>query len=474
MRFNQWPWLYWAEKFPADIALITENRQYSWRQLAAKINAVAYNLHSQLLVPHQASVMLRGKNSLSIVLYQLALLQLGARVLPINPQLPESTVSELIYGLTIDYVIDFTNQPLSLPNVKLLDYHSVIIKLVNYPDDITSAVPFMPLLPAILILTSGSINLAKAVVHNISAYLNSAKGVLSLIPFNREDCWLLSLPLFHVSGQGIIWRWLYRGARLAIKAIISLPGTLHGYSHASLVPTQLFRLLKTKNIEQKTSLQNVLLGGDMIPHELVAMAKQHGICCWLGYGMTETASTVCAKKADSSLGVGLPLISKSLCLLNGEIHIQADTMALGYWWHGEILPLALINGWFASRDKGSFEGGEWRILGRLDNQFFSGGECIQPEYIESVLNSHTDIKQSFVIPIVDKEFGYRPVAVIESDNQQLVSSLNQWLTHRLAGFQQPIAYYLLPGILIDNAGIKLSRRDIKKWCLQYHNDNKLD
>lgn len=43
--------IYWAEKLPADIALITEHRQYSWRQLVAKINCVADNLHRQLLAP---------------------------------------------------------------------------------------------------------------------------------------------------------------------------------------------------------------------------------------------------------------------------------------------------------------------------------------------------------------------------------------------------------------------------------------
>lgn len=131
----------------------------------------------------------------------------------------------------------------------------------------------------------------------------------------------------------------------------------------------------------------------MIPHELVAAAKQHGIRCWLGYGMTETASTVCAKQADSGIGIGLPLTGKSLRLVNSEIYIQADSLALGYWWQGKVLPLALVNGWFASRDKGSFAEGEWRILGRLDNQFFSGGEGIQPEDIEAILNSHPDIKR---------------------------------------------------------------------------------
>ncbi|MFP3013243.1 MAG: AMP-binding protein [Arsenophonus sp. NC-QC1-MAG3] len=155
--------------------------------------------------------------------------------------------------------------------------------------------------------------------------------MLSLIPFERQDCWLLSLPLFHISGQGIVWRWLYRGARLSIKAIVSLPQAMQGCRHASLVPTQLWRLLKIKNVEQKISLQNVLLGGEMIPDELVVAAKQRGITCWLDYGMTETAFTVCAKQADSSPGVCLPLISKSLCLVNNEIHIQADSLASGYW-----------------------------------------------------------------------------------------------------------------------------------------------
>ncbi|MFP3013244.1 MAG: hypothetical protein ACTS8R_02960 [Arsenophonus sp. NC-QC1-MAG3] len=37
---------------------------------------------------------------------------MGARVLPINPQLPASTVEELTADLAIDCVIDFTNKPL--------------------------------------------------------------------------------------------------------------------------------------------------------------------------------------------------------------------------------------------------------------------------------------------------------------------------------------------------------------------------
>ncbi|EDS8985421.1 AMP-binding protein, partial [Salmonella enterica] len=66
-------------------------------------------------------------------------------------------------------------------------------------------------------LTSGSTGLPKAAVHTCQAHLASAQGVLSLMPFGPQDDWLLSLPLFHVSGQGIMWRWLFAGARMTVR-----------------------------------------------------------------------------------------------------------------------------------------------------------------------------------------------------------------------------------------------------------------
>lgn len=92
-------------------------------------------------------------------------------------------------------------------------------------------------------LTSGSTGLPKAAVHSANAHLASAAGVLALMPFAAGDDWLLSLPLFHVSGQGIVWRWLLAGARLTVRDKQPLAQMLHGCTHASLVPTQLWRLL---------------------------------------------------------------------------------------------------------------------------------------------------------------------------------------------------------------------------------------
>ncbi len=56
----------------------------------------------------------------------------------------------------------------------------------------------------------------KRAVHTCRAHLASAQGA-SLMPFGPQDDWLLSLPLLHASGQGIMWRWLAGRAWYAIS-----------------------------------------------------------------------------------------------------------------------------------------------------------------------------------------------------------------------------------------------------------------
>ena len=294
---------------------------------------------------------------------------------------------------------------------------------------------------ATLTLTSGSSGMPKAAAHSYANHLASAAGVLELMAFQREDCWLLSLPLFHVSGQGIVWRWLAAGARLAVREMHPLNEALAGCTHASLVPTQLWRLLAQPLAGM--TLKAVLLGGAMIPVELTERAEEAGIRCWCGYGLTELASTVCAKRADARPGVGLPLGGREIKLVDEEVWIRAESLALGYWRHGHLQPLADEQGWFATRDRGAMAEG---------NCVFSAGwkTCSsaavkgQPEDIERVLAAHPQITQAFVVPVADAEFGQRPVAVIDGDPSLSLATLLAWSQDKLANFQRPTALLPLP------------------------------
>ncbi len=453
-EWTQWPWQHWAAVSPKKMALQLADEPLNWHQLTQRINTIADHFYQQGVMESDG-VILRGKNSAEFLLCYLAVLRCGARALPLNPQLPDQLLAELLPHLNMDYGVDFTDSPSSVIPVKLLDRKPTLLTKQAHH------VVWKSRRPASLILTSGSSGLPKVAVHSIGAHLAGAQGILSCMDYQPEDSWLLSLPLFHVSGQGILWRWLQTGATLVVRHLHPLNLALSGCTHASLVPTQLWRLLEQAH-EYPLTLKEVLLGGAMIPTALTQRAEALGIRCWCGYGLTEMASTVCVKRADNLPGVGTPLPGKRIRLVDEEIQIRADSMASGYWFDGKLKPLTDHEGWFSTKDRGVFEQGELRILGRLDNQFFSGGEGIQPEDIERMINQHPQVEQSFVVPVPDVEFGHRPVAVIETQYPELASSMLDWIADKIATFQRPIACYLLPDLL-KKEGIKVSRQRVKQW-----------
>ena len=67
-----------------------------------------------------------------------------------------------------------------------------------------------------IIATSGSSGEAKAAVHTWGNHFYSAQGSNEIIPLTSSDRWLLSLPLYHVSGIAIMVRCLLSGAGLVI------------------------------------------------------------------------------------------------------------------------------------------------------------------------------------------------------------------------------------------------------------------
>ncbi|WP_273826597.1 o-succinylbenzoate--CoA ligase [Providencia rettgeri] len=458
--FDDWPWQHWANHQPDSIALYSNGENLTWASLNQQVKDLVTYFSMQGVTGGQC-VVLRGKNSVELLLSQLALIACGARVLPLNPSIPERTLSELLPHLDISSVIDFTDDTELLANYRNLDYQ-LYYHFIGEDDFQPANFQAQVTQPATLILTSGSTGLPKAAVHSVDAHLNSADGVVNVMNYQQGDCWLLSLPLFHVSGQGIVWRWLLKGGALALKNQ-PLAEALQGVTHASLVPTQLWRLLNSET-DAQLSLKEVLLGGASIPVSLTDLAQSRGIACWSGYGMTEMASTVCAKRADGKRGVGLPLKGKQVRIVADEIQVQSTSQALGYWFEGKIKPLNCIDGWFKTNDKGVFIDGEYQILGRLDNLFISGGECVQPEDIEAVINSHPNVSQSFIIPIDDIEFGQRPVAVVECDSDLPLSELSVWLKDKLAPYQYPKHFYQLDPSL-KSGGIKVSRQQVKNWVL---------
>ena len=448
---QKFPWQAFAQNSAYANQVALRNSQgdpFTWVELVEKINQVEAFLLQQG-VTAQSAVAFCGKNSEQILFLYLAVIQLGAKILGINPAFPQEKIAELcqVHG------IDFCYQT---EDIRYLAAES----LTEHNADFTKA--------ATMTLTSGSTGLTKAVVHNVSAHLANAEGVCALMNFSKDQSWLLSLPLYHVSGQGIVWRWLYAGATLVLPKE-NFYQSIGEVSHVSLVPTQLQRWFDyLAEHPQPIQTQAVLLGGTQIPVKLTQALNELGVRSYSGYGMTEMASTVFAKQSDRKIGVGQPLLGREFKLVNEEVCLKGAGLAMGYWREGHIVPLTNAEGWFQTKDKAQWLDDELVIQGRLDNMFISGGENIQPEEIEKMIAQSDLVKQVFVLPKYDEEFGHRPVAIVEfhtSFNESAVEFLNVFLQGRLERFKQPVAYYELPQDLIQGA-IKISRKALADWLSQ--------
>ncbi|MXN88744.1 o-succinylbenzoate--CoA ligase [Pasteurella canis] len=457
------PWQQFARnpKMMNQIALQdSQGEVFTWQQLNYVIQQYTAILQEQG-VALQTGVALYGKNELRLLLLYLAAIQLGARVLPINPAFPIDKVQQICSDADIAFY--YSPTPLALINCQSINFDIKVICNENVLKERSVLQHF--LLPATMTLTSGSTGKAKAVVHHIQAHLDNAMGVCQLMQFHTHHSWLLSLPLYHVSGQGIIWRWLLTGARLNFPQTDFYASVCRS-SHVSLVPTQLQRLLAYWQAYPSCQFitQHILLGGAHIPVELTQQLMKRGVFSYSGYGMTEMASTVFAKLSDEKDGVGQPLLNREYQLVNDEIWLRGAGLAMGYWQAGSIIPLTNEQGWLQTKDKGIWLDNELVILGRVDNMFISGGENIQPEEIERVIQNWQYVKQVFVLPKEDLEFGQRPVAFVEFSQPfsvALVTELQNWLVNKLEKFKQPVQYFALDTHKLQQGAIKISRARLK-------------
>ncbi|MFS1946551.1 o-succinylbenzoate--CoA ligase [Vibrio lentus] len=462
-------WVQWAQQNPHQTALMTPNRAYTWQQVSVLVSEYQQQLSHQGLSEGDVLTIV-GKNQAEVISVYLAALNLGVVCAFTMPQ-PKARLTQKLESLysQLDRRYLWLLDSCGLDHSDAVDLKTVLVTLpclneVKVDGDDKPTTPqnpnFNPQNLASIVFTSGSTGNPKAVAHTLQQHLCSAQGLLDVFNFEQADTWLLSLPMYHVSGLAIVHRWLAAGGCIKIGSG-QLETDIEGCSHASLVATQLHRLLKSK---QALTLTHVLLGGSHIPEALGLEAQQVGIETWLGYGMTEAASTVTAKPVDSSNTAGFVLDQRQLKIEDQRIFIGGNTLASGYYYQGKVTPLVDENGWFDSKDLGEWDGEQVSIIGRADNQFISGGENIHCEEIERALNQLSLINQAFIVPIEDDEFGFRPIAIVDCTDLPTKEWFTEQLNGRLERFKFPVEYYRMPHQ--EQLGIKVSRAGLSQWLQQ--------
>jgi len=396
------------------------------------------------------------ENSVEYIILLLALWQLKAVAVPISPRWPEKMIiayaartnaQKVFYSADIKRLVCFDARQ----QVEASTY-----KDPEVDQEVT------------IIATSGSSGEAKAAVLTWGNHFYNAKGSNELMELNSTDRWLLSLPLFHVAGLGILSRCLIAGAGAVIAHDEDLIVAIEKarVTHVSLVATQLLRLLANEdNFNLLRSLKCILIGGSAIPLCLIEQGCRLGLNIYISYGLTEMASQVATGQVGSDQKVCVkPLAYRQVKISKeGEILVKGQTLFKGYV-TGTRLTLPLReDDWFGTGDIGEFDPmGGLKVSGRRDSMFISGGENVHPEEIEKALLNIKGIAEAMVVPREDKEFGHRPIAFVRFSAAPLAEQeIIRQLQESLPRFKIPVAFLPWPQHLMAQ-GIKISRQDFLK------------
>ncbi len=424
------------------------------------VSGAAQRLHAAGLRAGDRIGLLESGSWQSIVSF-FGVLRLGAVVCPLSRRLPPAAVASHLAH--VDAAALLAEEEVPGLALRQLSIGETARSAGRPAPDIECLRPALDR-DATVVFTSGSSGTPKAVLHTHGNHYYSALGSNHNVRIRSKQTWMLSVPISHVSGIGILYRCLLGGASVLLpKRGVDLADSLSEQkpTHLSVVPTQLLRLLR--HGAPCESLKTLVVGGGPIPQEWIEQAVRHRWPIFCTYGLTEMASQVTTEPIGQPISrrgtAGALLRHRELRIGDDdEILVRGQTLFKGYI-EGDTLRRPLDrDGWFATGDLGALDDeGLLTVAGRKDTQFVSGGENIHPEAIEDALAALDGVGRSLVVPVPHPEYGQRPVAFVQlRDPSGDLASLAERLRQRLPGFMVPDHFFPWPDDL--DTGLKTQRR----------------
>jgi amino acid adenylation domain-containing protein len=473
-----------AQQQPNNIAVEFEKQKLTYSQLNKRANQLANYLQQIGVTPGtlvgicvERSSKTLPKASLDMIVGILGILKAGGAYVPLDPTYPQERLAWIIENSQTPVLL--TQQALleKLPahqaQVICLDTDWEIIARQNQENLTLQTTPNNL---AYIIHTSGSTGKPKGVqithrnlVHSTTARINYYQKPVSRFL-------LLSSFAFDSSVAGIFWTLCSggtlvlpsEGLQLEIPKLVKLICE-NQISHLLTLPSLYALILQQAIKEQLTSLQAIIVAGEVCPSELVKLHQKSlpQASLYNEYGPTEatvwSSVYLCHSQELTRIPIGHPISNTQIYILDtnlhpvpigvsGEIYIGGDGISLGYLNQPELTAEKFINNPFSQEpnarlyktgDLAQYRAdGNIEFLGRIDRQVKIRGYRIEIGEIELALKQHPTVRE---VVVVATEENTRLIAYIVTNQQPSNSSgeFRSFLMKKLPEYMLPSTFLML-------------------------------
>nr|WP_229672938.1 AMP-binding protein [Salipiger pallidus] len=339
--------------------------------------------------------------------------------------------------------------------------------------------------PAVLIYTSGTTGKPKGALHGhrlLTGHLPGVEMSHDLLGQPGDVLWTpadwawigglfdVAMPALTLGVPVVASRMQRFGVSQCLK--ICAEGSV---TNVFFPPTAL-RMLKAENA-RIPGLRTVASGGEPLGAEMLAWGREAlGVEINEFYGQTECnmVASSCAALFPARPGcIGKPSPGFRIGVIDdkghetegeGDIAIArgAPSMMLEYWNNPEATRDKFRGDWLLTGDRGRWEDGYLRFVGREDDVITSGGYRIGPAEVEDCLLTHPAVATVGVVGKPDpvRTEIVKAYVVLREGAEASADTLQNWVKDRLAGYSYPREISFLDALPMTVTG-KVIRKELK-------------
>ena len=400
-------------------------------------------------------VLLSASSSVELVVAHVAILRLGAVVVPTNGAYRAEEVGHVVSD--------------ARPKVAIIEHPEWSEWIHSADPSVVVTSPSVELeagtsvsldrtetnSPALIGYTSGTTGRPKGAVLSHGNLLASVRGLEIAWRWTPDDILILALPLFHMHGLGVgLHGSLAVGAKVVLLSEFNVDEVVDSITKFDAtmffgVPTMYSRLLESPEATELEQLRLCVSGSAPLPAELhQSIHRVTGQHVLERYGMTETAMLVSnpyeGERRPGSVGFPLPGVEVRLEGDPAEIQVKGPNVFSGYWERPEENTEAFVDGWFRTGDLGAIDPeGYLSIVGRAKELIISGGFNVYPREVEEVISEYEPIQECAVVGVPDEEWGEVVVAFVVAEREIKDEEIKIFVGERLAHYKRPRRTYTL-------------------------------